>query len=65
MGTAPGARAPVTTRSAEPDDTPFIALAGFAACPIVTGNARHLPKATGVVVLSPAECLKRVLAQEG
>lgn len=45
----------------DPSDRPFIDLAGFAACPVVTGNARHFPASTGVEILSPAECIERVL----
>ena len=44
----------------DPDDAPFIAVARTAACPIVTGNARHFPAKYGVEILSPAECLQRL-----
>lgn len=44
----------------DPDDAPFIAAARTAACPIVTGNMRHFPSATGVDVMSPAVCLARL-----
>lgn len=42
------------------DDAPFIAAALWAACPIVTGNARHFPAAAGVEILSPAACIERL-----
>jgi uncharacterized protein len=45
----------------DPDDAPFIASARAAACPIVTGNARHFPVEAGVEVLSPAACVERLL----
>lgn len=45
----------------DPDDAPFIALALFAGCPVVTGNARHFPPGTGVEVLTPWGCLGRVM----
>lgn len=45
----------------DPDDAPFIALALFAGCPVVTGNARHFPPETGVEVMTPGECLARVM----
>jgi putative PIN family toxin of toxin-antitoxin system len=41
-------------------DAPFIALARFAACPIVTGNVRHFPSESGVKALTPAECLGKL-----
>lgn len=45
----------------DPDDAPFIAAAHSAGCPIVTGNARHFPADSGVAVLSPAQCLARLI----
>lgn len=45
----------------DPDDAPFIAAALWAACPIVTGNARHFPADAGVEILSPAACIERLL----
>lgn len=45
----------------DPADAPFIALARHAGCPIVTGNVRHFPKHAGVEVLTPAECLARII----
>ncbi len=35
-------------------DAPFIALARYANCPVITGNAKHFPASAGVVVLTPA-----------
>ena len=43
-------------------DAPFIALARYARCPVITGNTKHFPKAAGVVVLTPAQW---VAAQAG
>lgn len=45
----------------DPDDAPFIATALTAGCPIVTGNARHFPADCGVEILSPAQCLARLM----
>ncbi len=45
----------------DPDDAPFSALALFAGCPVVTGNARHFPPETGVEALTPGACLGRVM----
>lgn len=39
----------------DPTDAPFIALALFAQCPVLTGNAKHFPPKAGCVVLTPAE----------
>lgn len=38
----------------DPTDAPFIALARYARCPVITGNAKHFPAKAGVVVLTPA-----------
>ena len=38
-----------------PDDAPFMALALYAGCPLITGNTRHFPKALGVEVQTPRE----------
>ena len=38
----------------DPTDAPFIALARYAGCPVITGNVKHFPAAAGVVVLTPA-----------
>jgi predicted nucleic acid-binding protein len=56
-------------RLPDPADAPFIprgfplviALARHAGCPIVTGNVCHFPKHAGVEVLTPAECLARII----
>lgn len=45
----------------DPDDAPFIATALAAGCPIVTGNARHFPAGCGAEILSPAQCLERLM----
>lgn len=45
----------------DPDDAPFIATALAAGCPIVTGNARHFPADCGAEILSPAQCLERLM----
>ena len=41
----------------DPDDAPFLAIAAWVGCPLVTGNMRHFPaKARGdVVVLTPRQ----------
>ena len=39
----------------DPADWPFIAAALAADCPVVTGNARHFPKRTGVRLMSARE----------
>lgn len=44
-------------RIPDPSDAPFIELARHAACPVITGNSRHFPAGTGVMVLTPAEWL--------
>jgi putative PIN family toxin of toxin-antitoxin system len=38
----------------DPADAPFIALALYARCPVITGNVKHFPAEAGVVVLTPA-----------
>jgi len=50
-----------TTHLPDPDDAPFVAAAKTTACPVVTANARHFPVELGVEILSPAECLGRLL----
>lgn len=50
-----------TTNLPDPDDAPFIATALAANCPIVTGNARHFPADCGVEILTPAQCLARLM----
>ena len=45
-------------RLPDASDAPFIAAAMAAACPVVTGNAKHFPARLGIQVLSPAECLQ-------
>lgn len=37
----------------DPGDAPFVALARYARCPVITGNGRHFAKA-GVEVVTPA-----------
>lgn len=44
----------------DPLDAPFIFAARFAACPIITGNARRSPPEAGVEVSSPGEWLGRL-----
>ena len=45
----------------DPDDAPFLAVAAWVGCPLVTGNLRHFPaKARGsIVVLSPRQFVER------
>lgn len=50
-----------TSHLPDPSDAPFIATALTANCPIVTGNARHYPDDCGVEILSPAQCLARLI----
>ncbi|OYY93633.1 MAG: putative toxin-antitoxin system toxin component, PIN family [Hydrogenophilales bacterium 28-61-23] len=50
-----------TANLPDPSDAPFIATALAAGCPIVTGNARHFPAECGVEILSPAQCLARLI----
>ena len=47
----------------DPTDAPFIALARYAGCPIITGNVRHFPAAAGVVVLTLAGWVERSIRQ--
>ncbi len=47
---------------ADATDAPFIALARYVGCPVITGNVRHFPKLAGVVVFTPAQW---VAAQAG
>jgi predicted nucleic acid-binding protein len=42
-----------TTSLLDPGDAPFIALARYAGCPVITGNGRHFV-AAGVEVVTPA-----------
>lgn len=44
----------------DPDDAPFLECARVAGVPLVTGNARHYPKAVAgpVPVLAPAEYIR-------
>lgn len=39
----------------DPTDWPFVAAALAADCPLITGNARHFPRRTGVRVMSARE----------
>ncbi len=39
----------------DPKDAPFIALARYAGCPIITGNTKHFLVEAGVVVVTPAQ----------
>ena len=48
----------ITQNLPDPSDAPFIAVAKSAACPVVTGNAKHFPARLGVQILSPGECLQ-------
>ena len=41
----------------DPKDRPFMDVALYAACPVVTGNGKHFPASTGVTILSPAEAI--------
>ena len=41
----------------DPDDAPFLAVAAWVGCPLVTGNMRHFPARArrGVAVLTPRQ----------
>ena len=41
-------------RLPDPKDAPFIALARYAGCPVITGNTKHFPAKAGIVALTPA-----------
>lgn len=43
----------------DPADWPFIACALAAGCPVITGNSRHFPDSTGVVVMSVRDWVER------
>ena len=45
---------PLNIELPDPTDVPFIALARYARCPVITGNAKHFPAKAGIVVLTPA-----------
>ena len=51
---------PCSIELPDPDDGPFIFLARFLGCPLVTGNPKHVPREAGVEVLSPSDCLTRL-----
>lgn len=55
------APAPTPLALPDPDDAPFIATALAARCPIITGNIQHFPPKCGVEILTPAQCLSRLL----
>jgi predicted nucleic acid-binding protein len=43
----------------DPDDAPFLAVAAWVGCPLVTGNLRHFPAKArgGVTVLTPRQLI--------
>jgi uncharacterized protein len=45
----------------DPDDAPFLAIAAWVGCPLVTGNMRHFPARAqgGDVVLTPRQLVDR------
>jgi predicted nucleic acid-binding protein len=45
----------------DPDVAPFLAMAAWVGCPLVTGNMRHFPAKAreGVVVLPPRQLVER------
>lgn len=51
-------------RLPDPDDAPFLAIAGALGCPLVTGNLRHFParSRSGVTVLSPRDLVELLAA---
>ena len=48
---------PWPERLPDPDDAPFLAVAAWVGCPLVTGNMRHFPAKArrGVAVLTPRQ----------
>ncbi len=44
----------------DPSDSVFFLVAHAAQCPLVTGNLKHFPKNSGVVVFSPSDLVGRV-----
>ena len=45
---------PLNIELPDPTDAPFIALARYARCPVITGNTKYFPAKAGIVVLTPA-----------
>jgi uncharacterized protein len=56
--------APWPLKLPDPDDAPFLAVASFAECTLVTGNLKHFPARSrgGVKVLSPRQFLESYAA---
>lgn len=54
---------PEKSRVLLPDekDRPFIDAAISSGCSVVTGNARHFPLKLGISILTPSECVRRLL----
>ena len=49
-------------RLPDPDDSPFLAVAAWVGCPVVTGNLRHFPMAcrASVIVLTPRQLVDQI-----
>ncbi len=49
----------------DPDDAPFLAVAAWVGCPLVTGNLRHFPAKArgGVALLTPRQFVDGHLAR--
>lgn len=62
--TLPVSAVPLAVVLPDPDDLPFLEVAGAAAAVLVTGNTRHYPSdlCGGVRVLNPAEFLELIRA---
>ena len=54
LGQYEGNVPPLDIELPDPTDAPFIALARYARCPVITGNTKHFPAKAGVAVLTPA-----------
>jgi predicted nucleic acid-binding protein len=53
---------PWPDRLPDPDDSPFLAVAAWVGCPLVTGNLRHFPvdSRAGVIVLTPRQLVDQM-----
>lgn len=56
---------PMDIKLPDPNDAPFIALARYAGCPVITGNTKHFPTRAGIVVLTPAQYVDSLIQQRG
>lgn len=56
---------PLDVAVPDPGDAPFAALARYAGCPVITGNAKHFPARLGVSVMTPREWVAANSAPRG